>query len=89
MAQSGSKGGGLRVVGSDRARPFVYGEADDAPEMPLMGASEGPVRQTDAAVQGIDLTGKPKIILLTGRGKTGKTTAALWMVIPRLRSCSM
>lgn len=80
MAQSGSKGGGLRVVGSDRARPFVYGEADDAPEMPLIGASEGPVRQGDAVVQGIDLTGKPKIILLTGRGKTGKTTCALWMV---------
>ena len=42
MAQAGSKGGGLRVIASERAQPFVYGETqDDVPEMPLAGAMHG------------------------------------------------
>jgi len=79
MANIGPKNP-LRVVASERSRQFVYGEPDDAEEMPLVGASVGPAAQTNSVVQGIDLTGRPKIILLTGRGKTGKTTAAVWMV---------
>ena len=81
MAQSGSKGGGLRVVAGASRPQFVYGEIDDdTPELTLVGASPAPIQQDAPSVQGVDLTGRPKIILLTGRGKTGKTTAASWAV---------
>ena len=34
---------------------------------------------TGPVLEGVNLSGKPKIILLAGRGKTGKTTAIRWM----------
>jgi hypothetical protein len=53
--------------------PEVEGEAAVAATPSPASTAPAPV------VQGVDLTGIPKIILLAGRGKTGKTTAARWM----------
>lgn len=57
---------------------------DPAKVMPLPTFDIKPLgtRQSTAAepvAQGIDLAGRPKIILAAGRGKTGKTTFLRWM----------
>lgn len=44
---------------------------------PLGGARKAAT--ADPVAQGIDLAGRPKIILTAGRGKTGKTTLLRWM----------
>lgn len=48
-------------------------------EVPLAAASPARAKAAADVVQGIDLSDRPKIVLLAGRGKTGKTTSARWM----------
>lgn len=65
------------------AKPFRFRrrqDDDDAPEIPIESAIPAP--QTRAEVQvvnGIDLTGKTRVIFLVGRGKTGKTFTARYL----------
>lgn len=61
--------------------PFTFGVADlDAePEIDI-GVPSFARRQTAGpVVEGVNLAARPKVILLAGRGKTGKTTAIRWM----------
>lgn len=60
---------------------FTFGmpEVDDAPEVDIGVPSFARKQAAGPVMDGIDLSGKPKIILLAGRGKTGKTTAVRWM----------
>ena len=70
-------------VVSLRNQPLPAFTFDMSPELEgeaAIAASPSPASTAPApVVQGVDLTGVPKIILLAGRGKTGKTTAARWM----------
>lgn len=61
--------------------PFVFGAAYAQPsafEFPdkRVGAKPG---VEEAVIHGVDLSEKPKVVFLAGRGKTGKTTAIRWM----------
>ena len=58
---------------------FGVGDLDDAPEVDIGVRSFARRQASGPVLDGIDLTGKPKIILVAGRGKTGKTTAIRWM----------
>lgn len=50
----------------------------DDPEVAL-GTSRPPAAAAGGVVQGVDLSGVARVVLLAGRGKTGKTTAVRWM----------
>ena len=77
----------LAVVESSPEKPaasvpafsFGAGDLDDAPEVDIGVRSFARKQASDPVLDGVDLTGKPKIILVAGRGKTGKTTAIRWM----------
>ncbi len=58
------------------SRPAVFTFDDDEEEGPEMSITRAGKRQAGPEMlqQGIDLTGKKKIIIFLGRGKTGKTT---------------
>ena len=67
------------VVRSTKPAPtFTFGhDEDSSPELEILGAGAKAASQI-AATQGVDLTGKKKIIFWIGRGKTGKTTGIRW-----------
>jgi hypothetical protein len=69
------------IATSPEAPPFVFGIADLDGEADVdIGVPSLTKRQAVGPVlEGVNLTGRPKIILLAGRGKTGKTTAIRWM----------
>lgn len=53
---------------------------DNEPETALGLPSAGKRQASEAhVVEGVDLSGVPRILLFAGRGKTGKTTAIRWM----------
>ena len=68
--------------GTEPASPpaFVFGSsyARVTPDFPIRTLASKP-KAEETVVEGVDLSGKPKIIFLAGRGKTGKTTAIRWM----------
>jgi hypothetical protein len=70
---------GTAPPGKQTKAPFKPGtSALGGPSMSF--ASITPTVQEEPPIeQGIDLTGKPKIIFAAGRGKTGKTTLLRWM----------
>jgi Zeta toxin len=48
----------------------------------------GPKQEPEPSIeQGVDLSGKPKIIFAAGRGKTGKTTLLRWMAEKTILRC--
>lgn len=58
--------------------PFEFGQVAEDDVTP--SAVVRPVAQAEATVvQGVDLSGVPKIVMLAGRGRTGKTLNARWM----------
>ena len=57
---------------------FDFAADDDGPEMEISTATMKADRPVQAG-QGIDLSGKKKIVFWVGRGKTGKTTGIRWM----------
>jgi hypothetical protein len=61
--------------------PFTFGIADlDAkPDIDIGLPSFSKRQAAGPVMEGVNLAGRPKIILLAGRGKTGKTTAIRWM----------
>jgi len=66
---------------SEAPPPFVFGISDLEGDADLdIGVPSFARRQAAGPVlEGVNLAGRPKIILLAGRGKTGKTTAIRWM----------
>src|SRR3954454_557193 len=86
---AGSKNDKAAVIEDERepiaapsaAPPFVFGIADLEGEADVdIGVPSFARRQAAGPVmEGVNLAGRPKIILLAGRGKTGKTTAIRWM----------
>jgi hypothetical protein len=58
--------------------------SDDGPELDISGAANKASTKvsgssTPKVEQGVDLSGKKKIIFFVGRGKTGKTTGIRWL----------
>ncbi len=70
------------VPASQRIAPFDPASlADEAPDFdvnPFTPRQRNPTEEVPPA-QGVDLTGKNKIVFAVGRGKTGKTTLLRWM----------
>lgn len=55
-------------------------DLDNEPETALGLPSAGRRQAAEAeVVEGVDLSGVPRVLLFAGRGKTGKTTAIRWM----------
>src|SRR5438309_9057119 len=50
------------------------------PEVSVAVAKRSPAAETSTCEPGLDLSGKPRVIFLIGRGATGKTTLAKWMI---------
>lgn len=60
--------------------PFQFGRSYEADVSAITFTSrQVKTKANTAVVSGVDLSDKPKVILLAGRGKTGKTTAIRWM----------
>ena len=67
-----------RPSGDTPAFSFGLADLENEPEVSLSFSSQGKPT-VGGVVQGVDLTGVPRILLLAGRGKTGKTTNIRWM----------
>lgn len=66
---------------SDRVVPLIRRRSDEAVPDVAFGAQPVARRAEEApGIAGVDLTGKPKVWLLVGTGKSGKTVEARWMV---------
>ena len=86
---AGTKTDKLTVVEGTRERmpataevpAFVFGapDLDGEPDVDIGVPSFSKRRAPDAVVEGVNLGGVRKVILLAGRGKTGKTTSIRWM----------
>lgn len=65
--------------GSPPKPAFLFGASYKAPAPDFPISHFAPKASAPAVVQGVDLSGKPKVIFLAGRGKTGKTTCIRWI----------
>jgi len=66
---------------------FQFGaDPDDIPEVNLGLPSVAKVKAASAVAQGIDLSAVPRVLLVAGRGRTGKTTTLRWMTESALSS---
>lgn len=62
------------------APAFLFGaEPEDLPEVNLALPSTAKARAAAGVVQGVDLSAVPRVLLVAGRGRTGKTTSLRWM----------
>lgn len=66
---------------------FAYsGDDDDGPELAILGGSVARADSRDVFATGSDLTGRKKVIIFLGRGKTGKSTLIRWLAETALSS---
>ncbi len=69
------------------APAFQFGaDPDDIPEVNLGLPSMAKAKVASEVVQGKDLSAVPRILLVAGRGRTGKTTSLRWMTETALSS---
>jgi len=70
-----------RGVLPPEAPAFVFGapDVDGEPDVDIGVPSFAKRQSPGPVMEGVNLDGVPKIILLAGRGKTGKTTTVRWM----------
>ena len=61
-----------------RVPAFEFGVDDAEPELPLRTGAAAKATANEVET-GVDLTGKPKVMVWIGRGKTGKTTGLRWV----------
>src|ERR1700735_1215424 len=68
---------------SDLKKPKPFSDKPEiTPTLPSIDVGAfAPKKQDDDVIpqKGIDLSGKPKLIFVIGRGKTGKTTFLRWV----------
>ncbi|HUB13870.1 MAG TPA: hypothetical protein VMB34_18120, partial [Acetobacteraceae bacterium] len=69
------------VAAAGRSRPVKFTPGGAAPLVRQDDvAALAPRQEPEPPVaQGIDLSGKPKLVFAAGRGKTGKTTLLRWL----------
>ena len=70
-----------RAEAAPKPPPFTFGmpDLDAEPDVDIGLPSFSRRQAAGPVMEGVNLAGRPKIILLAGRGKTGKTTAIRWM----------
>src|SRR4051794_18233903 len=70
-----------RAEAAPKPPPFTFGmpDLDAEPDIDIGLPSFGKRQASGPVMEGVNLAGRPKIVLLAGRGKTGKTTAIRWM----------
>jgi len=81
MADGGKAQKGEKMMPAGRGRPVKFAPGSTAPVVRVDDvAALAPRQEPEPPVaQGIDLSGKPKIVFAAGRGKTGKTTLLRWL----------
>lgn len=81
MADGGKveKAGKMMPAGRGRPVKFTPGSTIPAARMDDVAALAPRQEPEPPVAQGIDLSGKPKIVFAAGRGKTGKTTLLRWL----------